>query len=71
MLWARANAARSQYVNLSQRVGDGGYFEFWFYDDDTYGRPSRMIVEFRAYALPGHRSLAWHDAAVHSVHRTV
>jgi hypothetical protein len=53
MLWARANTARSQYVNLSQRVGDGGYFEFWFYDDDTYGRPSRMIVEFRAYALPG------------------
>ncbi len=50
MLWALATFGRTQYVNLEQRLGDGGYFEFWFYDDDTYGKPSRTMAEFRAYA---------------------
>lgn len=50
MLWASADAARTNYVNLEERIGDGGYFEFWFYDEDSYGRPSRIITEFRAYA---------------------
>jgi hypothetical protein len=50
MLWALATFARTQYVNFEQRLGDGAYFEFWFYDDDTYGKPSRAMAEFRAYA---------------------
>lgn len=50
MLWALASFARTNYVNLEERIGDGGYFEFWFYDEDSYGRPSRVIAEFRAYA---------------------
>ncbi|MCS6919998.1 MAG: hypothetical protein NZM28_09515 [Fimbriimonadales bacterium] len=50
MLWGLATVARTNYVNLDQRIGDGGYFEFWFYDDDTYGKPSRAWAEFRAYA---------------------
>ncbi len=50
MLWSFANAARTNYVNLDQRIGDGGYFEFWFFDEDSYGRPSRAMAEFRAYA---------------------
>ncbi|MGQ9657449.1 MAG: hypothetical protein ACUVV1_06055 [Fimbriimonadales bacterium] len=50
MLWGLATAGRTQYVNLEERVGDGAYFEFWFYDDDTYGKPSRAVAEFRAYA---------------------
>jgi hypothetical protein len=50
MLWALATFARTQYVNFEQRLGDGAYFEFWFYDDDTYGKPSNAMGEFRAYA---------------------
>ena len=53
MLWALATFARTQYVNFEERLGDGAYFEFWFYDDDTYGKPSRAMAEFRAYAIPG------------------
>ncbi len=53
MLWARATAGRTQYVNFDPTqtpLGDGAYFEFWFYDDGTYGNPSRAMAEFRAYA---------------------
>lgn len=50
MLWSFANAARTNYVNLDQRIGDGGYFEFWFFDEGSYDRPSRVIAEFRAYS---------------------
>lgn len=53
MLWGLATFTRTQYVNFDPsqvQLGDGAYFEFWFYDDDTYGKPSRAMAEFRAYA---------------------
>ncbi|MDW8052091.1 MAG: hypothetical protein RMJ83_06380 [Armatimonadota bacterium] len=53
MLWGLATFSRTQYVNFDPaavQLGDGAYFEFWFYDDDTYGKPSRAMGEFRSYA---------------------
>jgi hypothetical protein len=53
MLWGRATFSRTQYVNFDPAqvtLGDGAYFEFWFYDDDTFDKPSRAMAEFRSYA---------------------
>lgn len=66
MLWGLATGGRTQYVNFDPSVtplGDGAYFEFWFYDDDTFGKPSRAMGEFRSYAsiasgVPGTTLLA-------------
>ncbi len=64
--WDNAAWGRTQYVNFDPNetpLGDGAYFSFWFYDDGTYGRPSRAMGEFRSYAsvasgVPGTTLLA-------------
>lgn len=60
MLWAPNTGSRTQFVNLSAAApggassenpfGLGAYFDFWFYDDDAFGKSSRSMAEARSYS---------------------